>query len=804
MGNLNLSLRRIPVWAYLLIIFVIVVKTTWVFLTYQTPVDGIRAELRNEQAVVSHIEPAGPADKAGLRLGDIVISVDSMALGEFCNTRYPEMGETVLYRIVRDGKEMIIPFTFGGLSAGILGFFTGVYILFTIFSIAGIYILLKQPRDPAASLFFIYIQLFAITSNSGYLGSQSPFALFVNASFTSAFTLLGAVLVHFHLLFPKHSVFLKKFRQLPAIIYGIGIILSLYASVLLFLSVYYPFPQADIIISKAIDYTLIFSALTFFFALIVVIYQYITIESTLERNQLRVLIIGSFFTFLTPMTMAFFPGLFMYISFPYNVEVIHVLGSIIMIICILVALFRYRIWDIEVFIRKALLYLGATTVIILTYLFLIWIVDRVVLNENNIVRFLILGVSIIIFLIFRDRLQRLIDRIFNRETYDSATVVSDFEAKLAGIYRFDELKQKIVQSIDEIFHFKSFIFSLRKSGLIYEPAITFGTHKPVTGSIFEINHELEERLRKSKVFSPEELNQKTPIFEETHGELVVPLVSDGQPDGFFLCGQKKSERIYSRQDIQVLLLLARRVIALLYTARLYQNDLDRQLMLERERARISQDMHDDIGAGLTKIAMISEAPVNTCEQRKDNNVQLIKVASSARDMISKLNVIVWALNPKYDNLDSLASYLRRYFGEYLENFGILFKTDFPEKIPDIPITPDTRRNIFYAVQEAIHNAVKHAACSEICLSLQPHPPTSSPQGEGAKGERSSCLNQLTITIQDKGKGFEKLKPGAGGNGLLNMKKRAEDLGGSFEIQSSPGNGTRIRFVINLPENTTKG
>jgi signal transduction histidine kinase len=156
---------------------------------------------------------------------------------------------------------------------------------------------------------------------------------------------------------------------------------------------------------------------------------------------------------------------------------------------------------------------------------------------------------------------------------------------------------------------------------------------------------------------------------------------------------------------------------------------------------------------------------------------MARVASSSREMISRLNVIVWALNPKYDTLDSLVTYLRRYFGEYLENFGIRFQIDLPEQVPEVPITPDTRRNIFYALQEAIHNAVKHGACSEVGLSVKIH---------GQKME---------ITVTDNGKGFEKAKAGSGGNGLPNMKKRTEDLGGNFGIQSSPGKGTKVLFLF---------
>jgi signal transduction histidine kinase len=464
-----------------------------------------------------------------------------------------------------------------------------------------------------------------------------------------------------------------------------------------------------------------------------------------------------------------------------------------MIIFLLLAVFRYRIWDIEFFIRRALLYLGATLVITFSYLLLIWAVDRMITRETNLIRFLAVAVSVILFLILRDRIQRVIDRIFHRETYDSATVVSDFEGKLAGIYRFEELKEKIVQGLDEIFHFKSFVFNLKKNKLTYEPAFVFGINEQKMGSDFEVTTEFEEKLRNSKVFSPEELSKKSPAIEISNGELIVPMISDHQPAGFFICGQKKSERIYSRQDINVLILLARRILALLHTANLYQKDLDRQLLLERERARISQDMHDDIGAGLTKIAMISEAPVEMqdakCEMQDTNDCRLPtanlmqdrlnRIASSSREMISRLNVIVWALNPKYDNLESLVAYLRRYFGEYLDNFGIQFKTDFADQIPELSITPDTRRNIFYAVQEAIHNAVKHSSCSEIGLVVRISP------------------QLMEITIADNGKGFEKAKHGSGGNGLLNMQRRAEKPGGSFEIQSVPGKGTRVLFSFML-------
>jgi signal transduction histidine kinase len=103
--------------------------------------------------------------------------------------------------------------------------------------------------------------------------------------------------------------------------------------------------------------------------------------------------------------------------------------------------------------------------------------------------------------------------------------------------------------------------------------------------------------------------------------------------------------------------------------------------------------------------------------------------------------------------------------------------EVPDNIPDLTITPDFRRNAFYAWQEAVHNAVKHGACSEIKFEMK------------IKGQ------MMLVSIADNGKGFDQARPGSGGNGLLNMKKRAEEMGGSYEIQSIPGKGTHVTFSV---------
>jgi len=773
---------RIPYWAYLLVLMAVFVITVFMVFRGRMTQSGSTEKLVNSQYIFDYVKTGGIAYKAGIRTGDTLISLNNISVQNWTSGQYGlSVGDTVVVGVLKNNAEIKLPIVLGSILSMAPGFFWTIYIIMAIFSISSLYLLYKKPNDRAVQLLFIYIQLFIITVNAQHLDFYEAPAFIAEIAFRICGNLSVPVLINFLLLFPKPMRLPPWFKQLPLFIYIIGALIAI-AFVAGYLSDWLkdaPLGSMTKIIDRI---SLWWFIMTFIIALATAINQYILIRDTLSRNQLRIIIIGISFSCITPVMLGFF---YDYLNefnnkFPYLVQTSQGIGGIILICCILVAIFRYRIWDIEIFIRKALLYIGATLVIIVSYLILIYLVDQFIIKENDFTRFLTLAISVSIFLVLRDGLQRMVDRVFHRETYDSATVVSNFEGKLAGIYPANELQQSVVLGLDEIFHFKSLVFHLKKEELDYESAYWIGLDVAEVHKECRVTTEFETRLKKSWVFSPAELDQKPPFLERSNGELIVPLLKEDQPFGFFLCGPKQSELVYSLQDIRVLSLIAKRVIALFHTAGLYQKDLDRQLMLERERARISQDMHDDIGAGLTKIAMISEGLPNFPQHGQETDARMSKVASTAREMIARLNVIVWALNPKDDNLVSLVAYSRRYFGEYLDNFSIRFKMEVTDTLPDLSLTPDFRRNVFYSLQEAIHNAVKHGACTEIGIVLK------------------ISKNQMTISITDNGHGFDQKMAGTSGNGLLNMKKRAEDLGGSFEIQSSPQIGTRVLFIIRLP------
>jgi len=211
---------------------------------------------------------------------------------------------------------------------------------------------------------------------------------------------------------------------------------------------------------------------------------------------------------------------------------------------------------------------------------------------------------------------------------------------------------------------------------------------------------------------------------------------------------------------------------------------ERQQAIERERTRIAKDIHDHLGANLTRISLLSQAAYGDLDHSTSAAEQLDRIYETSRELTRSMDEIVWAVNPQHDTLDSLASYLGNFAQEYLVSLGIRCRLEVPLHLPHWPINAEMRHHVFLAFKEALHNVVKHAKAREVSVHLKPH----------ASG--------FNVIIRDDGKGFD---PAAvpertgRGNGLKNMRQRLEKLGGHCEIHSSPGAGTEIRFFIQVPE-----
>ena len=222
--------------------------------------------------------------------------------------------------------------------------------------------------------------------------------------------------------------------------------------------------------------------------------------------------------------------------------------------------------------------------------------------------------------------------------------------------------------------------------------------------------------------------------------------------------------------------------------RLKLERIERQQALERERTRIAKDIHDHLGANLTRISLLSQSAHGELENPAQAAAQLDRIYDTSRELTRSMDEIVWAVNPQHDTLDSLASYLGNFAQEYLISINIRCRLDVPLHLPHWPITAEMRHNVFLAFKEALHNVVKHSAADEVSIFL------------------ATETGGFTLAIRDNGKGFDpanvSTRPGRG-NGLKNMRQRLEKIGGRCEIQSAPGNGTEVKFFILVPANARK-
>ena len=218
--------------------------------------------------------------------------------------------------------------------------------------------------------------------------------------------------------------------------------------------------------------------------------------------------------------------------------------------------------------------------------------------------------------------------------------------------------------------------------------------------------------------------------------------------------------------------------------------VERQRALENERSRIAKDIHDDLGSNLARIMMLSQSNRAEGEDAQQIEARLGKVYLTTRELTRTMDEIVWAISPHHDTLDSLVNYLGKFAQDFLNVAGIRCRLVVPIQLPAWPLTAEVRHSLFLAFKEALHNVIKHAAATEVRVSL------------------TLAESGFSASIEDNGRGFDPAGVGAGttsrdplriagGNGLANMRKRIESIGGECQVDSGIGKGTTVRFIVRV-------
>lgn len=205
-------------------------------------------------------------------------------------------------------------------------------------------------------------------------------------------------------------------------------------------------------------------------------------------------------------------------------------------------------------------------------------------------------------------------------------------------------------------------------------------------------------------------------------------------------------------------------------------------LVSSERERIARDLHDDIGAQLTALALQAEL----IQRRANPEIMrdLAQLAAQARDAAGRMSDIVWELNPACDTLASFGHYLAAHAERWAQLTGTRFKVEIPPDLPELAMSALARRHLAMVIQEALNNVTKHAGATETKLLLRIGP------------------DALFLSVQDNGKGFdpaanEDTPAGTGRNGLRNQKSRLTEMGGRAELRSRYGGGTRLDVTVPL-------
>jgi len=206
----------------------------------------------------------------------------------------------------------------------------------------------------------------------------------------------------------------------------------------------------------------------------------------------------------------------------------------------------------------------------------------------------------------------------------------------------------------------------------------------------------------------------------------------------------------------------------------YEKEIAVYRAQQHERERISADMHDELGSGMTAIRLMSEIARNKMKEQTPAEIE--KISQSADEVLNKMNAIIWSMNSSNDTIDNLVSYIRAYALEYFENTPITCKIITPEYIEPAELAGDKRRNIFLSIKETLNNSLKHSKASEICIDFK-------------------IGKTLTITIADNGAGIDLQKLRKFGNGLKNIAKRIESIGGTYKIENMNGTVSTFRLPL---------
>jgi signal transduction histidine kinase len=220
------------------------------------------------------------------------------------------------------------------------------------------------------------------------------------------------------------------------------------------------------------------------------------------------------------------------------------------------------------------------------------------------------------------------------------------------------------------------------------------------------------------------------------------------------------------------------------TYQLAIEDQKQELAVQRLKDRIARDLHDDVAASMSGIRILSEvAESQVKEKAPESGALLAQITQNAQQTLDSISDLIWAVKPSHDYLNDLADRIRHQAGQVLQAKGIDYEIIIPRDLPLLALDAEKRRNAFLIFKEALNNVVKYSQCTKVKILL------------------SYDQSVMQLIVQDDGRGFD-LNTVEQGNGLVNMYRRAVDMGGEISIKSAPGAGTTVEMSLRVASSET--
>jgi len=213
--------------------------------------------------------------------------------------------------------------------------------------------------------------------------------------------------------------------------------------------------------------------------------------------------------------------------------------------------------------------------------------------------------------------------------------------------------------------------------------------------------------------------------------------------------------------------------------------IEHRRAMEQERSRVAQDLHDDLGAGLAQIGWVGALAQRASTSPERAREYLAEITNKSNAMVSALDEIVWAINPKHDSTTAVSGYLCDYAQEFLQPTGIACRFDVGRDGALVALNSQQRHQLFLAFREALTNVVKHAQATEVWIRI------------------GSENGDLRVVVEDNGRGLAINGHRSNGDGMSNMRERLKQIAGRCEIEARTGGGTVVRFRIGLEQRVTE-